>query len=171
MKVLYTNSAASVEEWITNAEGSLDSSARKIVGLDVEYDKLSGTYFNPKKAAVIQLCVGTDVLVYHICHADERSESLDIQEIWRDPDKKKKLQGLKDVAGAIIDPIYFEMKDGFGRAEHRMWANPPPLPPKHLEYAARDAYATYEVYRRLDLFERGFFSLFKHPEKKRGRDW
>nr|XP_051190787.1 uncharacterized protein LOC127304121 [Lolium perenne] len=158
-----------------------------------------------RKLLVIQLCVGTDVLVYHICHADERSESLveflhgfryifagfcttedckvlsrsnlyvhnlkDIQEIWRDPDKKKKLQGLKDVAGAIIDPIYFEMKDGFGRAEHGMWANPPPLPPKHLEYAARDAYATYEVYRRLDLFERGFFSLFKHPEKKRGRDW
>ncbi|XP_051211084.1 uncharacterized protein [Lolium perenne] len=205
MKVLYMNSAASVEEWITNAEASLDSSARKIVGLDVEYDRLSGTYFNPKKAAVIQLCVGTDVLVYHICHADERSESLveflhgfryifagfctaedckvlsrsnhyvhnlkDIREISRDPDKKKKLQGLKDVAGAIIDPIYFEMKDGFGRAEHRMWANPPPLPPKHLEYAARDAYVTYEVYRRLDLFERGFFSLFKHPEKKRGRDW
>ncbi|XP_051221177.2 uncharacterized protein [Lolium perenne] len=205
MKVLYTNAAASVEEWITNAEASLHSSARKIVGLDVEYDKLSGTYFSPKKAAVIQLCVGTDVLVYHICHADERSEKLydffhgyrytfagfcvaedrtilsrskyyvhnvkDIQAIWRDPDNKKRTQGLKDVAGAIIDPIYFEMKDGFGRAEHRMWANPPPLPPKHLEYAARDAYATYEVFRRLDVFERGFFSLFKHPEKKRGRDW
>jgi hypothetical protein len=95
----------------------------------------------------------------------------DIQAIWRDPDNRKRTQGLKDVAGAIIDPIYFEMKDGFGRAEHRMWADPPPLPPKHLEYAARDAYATYEVFRRLDVFERGFFSLFKHPEKKRGRDW
>ncbi|XP_071683630.1 uncharacterized protein [Lolium perenne] len=153
LKVLYTNSAASVEEWITNAEGSLDSSARKIVGLDVEYDKLSED---------CKVLSRSNLYVHNL---------KDIQEIWRDPDKKKKLQGLKDVAGAIIDPIYFEMKDGFGRAEHRMWANPPPLPPKHLEYAARDAYATYEVYRRLDLFERGFFSLFKHPEKKRGRDW
>ncbi|XP_071678656.1 uncharacterized protein [Lolium perenne] len=150
MKVLYTNAAASVEEWLTNLEASLDSYARKIVGLDVEYDKLGGTYFNPKKAAVIQLCVGTDVLVYHICHVDERSEKLydffygyrytfagfcvaedrtilsrskyyvhnvkDIQAIWRDPDNRKRTQGLKDVAGAIIDPIYFEMKDGFGRA-------------------------------------------------------
>ncbi|KAM0825017.1 hypothetical protein ACQ4PT_069842 [Festuca glaucescens] len=206
MKVLYTNTASSVDALITDVESSLDSSARKIVGVDVEYDKLNGSYFSPKKAAVIQLCVGTDVLVYHICHADERSEKLyeflygwrytfagfcvaedrtvlsrskyyihnlkDIQAIWRDPDStKKRLQGLKDLAAAIIDPIYLEMKDGFGRKEHRMWANPPPLPPKHLEYAARDAYATYEVYRRLDVFERGFLSLFKHFEKKRGRDW
>ena len=53
MKVLYTNAASSVEEWITNAESSLDSSARKIVGVDVEYDKLNGSYFSPKKADVI----------------------------------------------------------------------------------------------------------------------
>jgi ribonuclease D len=49
------------------------------------------------------------------------------------------------------------MKDGFGNTEHSMWANAPPLPDKHLEYAARDAYATYEVYRRLDVYERRFF--------------
>nr|XP_051221698.1 uncharacterized protein LOC127339948 [Lolium perenne] len=153
----------SVEEWITNAEGSLDSSARKIVGLDVEYDKLKWYIF-------AGFCTTEDCKVLSRSNLYVHNPK-DIQEIWRDPDKKKKLQGLKDVAGAIIDPIYFEMKDSFGRAEHRMWANPPPLPPKHLEYAARDAYATYEVYRRLDLFERGFFSLFKHPEKKRGRDW
>ncbi|KAM0886356.1 hypothetical protein ACQ4PT_029757 [Festuca glaucescens] len=206
MKVLYTNATSSVDAWIIDAESSLDSSARKIVGVDDEYDKLNGSYFSPKKAVVIQLCVGTDVLVYHICHDDERSEKLyeflygwrytfagfcvaedrtvlsrskyyihnlkDIQAIWRDLDNtKKRLQGLKDVAVAIIDPIYLEMKDGFGRKEHRMWADPPPLPPKHLEYAARDAYATYEVYRRLDAFERGFFYLFKYSEKKRIRDW
>jgi hypothetical protein len=27
------------------------------------------------------------------------------------------------------------------------------------------------VYKRLDVFERGFFSLYKRSEKKRGRDW
>jgi hypothetical protein len=63
------------------------------------------------------------------------------------------------------------MKDGFEKKEHSMWADPPPLLPKHLEYAARDAYVTYEVYRRLNVFERGFFSLYKHSEKKRCRDW
>ncbi|KAM0889942.1 hypothetical protein ACQ4PT_027381 [Festuca glaucescens] len=206
MKVLYTNTASSVDSWITKAESTLASCVTKIVGVDVEYDKLTGSKDNPKKATVLQLCVGTDVLVYHIFHADEESEKLyqflygwmytfasfctvedhnvlarsslyihnmkDIQTIWRDPDnKRKRLQGLKDVVAAIIDPIYFEMKDGFGRKEHRMWADPPPLPPKHLEYAARDAYAMYEVYMRLDVFERAFFSLYKHSEKKCCRDW
>ena len=96
----------------------------------------------------------------------------DIQSVWRDPDNTwKHTQVLKDVAGAIIDPYYLNMKDGFGFAEHRMWSDSPPLPDKHLEYAARDAYVTYEVYRKLDVYERGFFSLFKNAEKKRARYW
>jgi hypothetical protein len=176
------------------------------VGLDVEYDKSRDSYFRKKKAAVIQLCYGENVLVYHIYHADEKCPKLrdflwgwryifagfciaedknvlgradlpvhnlkDIQQIWRDPEMSwKRTQGLKDVAAAIIDPYYEQMKDGFGNTEHSMWANAPPLPEKHLEYVARDAYATYEVYRRLDVYERGFFSLYKHSEKKRSRDW
>ncbi|KAM0849364.1 hypothetical protein ACQ4PT_053801 [Festuca glaucescens] len=181
MKVLYTNMASSVESWLVEAEGVLDASARKIVGLDVEYDKSRDSYFRKKKAAVIQLCYGENVLVYHIYHADEKCPKLhdflwgwryifarfciaedknilgradlpvhnlkDIQQIWRDPEKSwKRTQGLKDVAAAIIDPYYEQMKDGFGNTEHSMWANAPPLPEKHLEYAARDAYATYESY-------------------------
>ncbi|KAM0919018.1 hypothetical protein ACQ4PT_008435 [Festuca glaucescens] len=124
MKVLYTNMASSVESWLVKAEGVLDASARKIVGLDVEYDK-SLPVHNLK----------------------------DIQQIWRDPEKSwKRTQGLKDVVAAIIDPYYEQMKDGFGNTEHNMWANAPPLPEKHLEYAARDAYATYEVYRSRTVF-------------------
>ncbi|KAM0855274.1 hypothetical protein ACQ4PT_049889 [Festuca glaucescens] len=172
--------ASSVEAWLVKAEGILDPSARKIVGLDVEYDQIRDSYNSKKKAVVIQLCYGNDVLVYHIYHADEKFLKLrdflwgwryifagfcipkdknalghpglpvhnlkDIQQIWRDPEKSwKRTQGLKDVGGAIIDPYYEKMKDGFGNREHNMWANAPPLPMKHLEYAARDAYATYEV--------------------------
>ncbi|KAM0898444.1 hypothetical protein ACQ4PT_021922 [Festuca glaucescens] len=206
MKVLYTNMASSVDAWLSAIQSTLATSKRKIVGIDVEYDKRRGSSSNPKKAVVIQLCVGTEVLVYHICHADEKSEKMydflygwrytfagfctaedqnvlgrsklyihnikDIQMIWRDPDNTtKQTQGLKDVAAAIIDPFYLKMKDGFGRKEHSMWANAPSLPPDHILYAARDAYASYEVYRRLDVFERGFFSLYKHSEKKHCRDW
>ncbi|KAM0834278.1 hypothetical protein ACQ4PT_063705 [Festuca glaucescens] len=192
MKVLYTNMASSVDAWLTAIESTLVASERKIVGIDVKYDKLRGSSSNPKKAAVIQLCVGTDVLVYHIFHADEKSEKMydflygwrytfagfytaedwnvlgrsklyihnikDIQMIWRDPDNtSKRTQGLKDVAAAIIDPFYLKMKDGFGRKEHSMWANAPPLPPDHILYAARDAYASYEVYRRLDVLRGASF--------------
>jgi hypothetical protein len=71
MNVLYTNMASSVAEWISKVEAILDLSKQKIVGLDIKYTKLHDLYLSPKKAIVIQLCVGTDVLVYHICHADE----------------------------------------------------------------------------------------------------
>ncbi|KAM0822199.1 hypothetical protein ACQ4PT_071650 [Festuca glaucescens] len=205
MKVLYTNMASSVDSWLVKAEGVLDASARKIVGLDVEYDKSRDSYFRKKKAAVIQLCYGENVLVYHIYHADEKCPKLrdflwgwryifagfciaedknvlgradlsvhnlkDIQQIWRDHEKSwKRTQGLKDVAAAIIDPYYEEMKDGFGNTEHSMWANTPPLPDKHLEYAARDAYATYEVYRRFGFFVMDSSSKSPRPQVPEGEN-
>jgi hypothetical protein len=68
--------ASSVAEWISKVEAILDLSKQKIVGLDIEYAKLNDFYLSPKKAVVIQLCVGTDVLVSHICHADEESTPL-----------------------------------------------------------------------------------------------
>src|SRR3954451_20893167 len=66
------------------AEEFLDASDRKIVGLDVEYDKTRESYNNKKKPAVIQLCYGNDVLVYHIYHADEKCPKLrDFLYGWR----------------------------------------------------------------------------------------
>ena len=61
------------------------------------------------------------------------------------------------------------MKDDFGEKEHNMWAEAP-LPRKHLEYAARDAYVAYELYVRLDKYKRGFISIEKNPSTK-ARDW
>jgi hypothetical protein len=76
INVLYTNMATSVQSWIKKAEDILSGQEKKIVGIDVEYTKDRDSFFNPKKAAVIQLWVGTEVLVYHICHADKESASL-----------------------------------------------------------------------------------------------
>ena len=66
--------ASSVDSWLSKAEETLDVSRRNIVGLDVEYDKTYESYENKKKPAVIQLCYGTDVLVYHIYHADVKCD-------------------------------------------------------------------------------------------------
>jgi hypothetical protein len=76
MKVRYTNTASVVDAWLADAEEKLDAADRKIVGVDVENDKTRGSYFSPKKSAIIQICIGNDVLVYHICHADEPSQKL-----------------------------------------------------------------------------------------------
>src|SRR4051812_47527568 len=76
MKVCYTNMAPNVDSWLSKAEETLDISRRKIVGLDVKYDKTYESYNNKKNPVVIQLCYGTDVLVYHIYHAVVKCENL-----------------------------------------------------------------------------------------------
>ena len=68
INAVYTNDAASVDAWIGKVEGSLAAAVHKIVGADVEYT--TRVYSRSKgyiqKAAVIQLCVGQECLVYHL---------------------------------------------------------------------------------------------------------
>ena len=59
--------ASKVEEHINKIELILEKEdSYKIVGLDVEY-----TYGPEQKAALIQLCMGTDCLLYQISSADQ----------------------------------------------------------------------------------------------------
>ena len=67
IEVTYTNMAQQVDLYIANIQALLEKEPEKIVGLDVEYtDEHSTT----QKAAVIQLCMGTQCLVYQISAAD-----------------------------------------------------------------------------------------------------
>jgi hypothetical protein len=62
-----TDHARVVREWINNVSNSLENVEMKIVGLDAEYTtRVTGEI---QRAAVLQLCLGDDVLVYHIMHA------------------------------------------------------------------------------------------------------
>ena len=188
--------------------GILAESKLKFVGVDVE--------FTPKgydqKAAVLQLCVGQDCLVYHVvCVADEISfkfrsflrtrrykfvgfditrdttmiqrsgipifNHFDNQKIWKDPDLIKYRSdgsvgkhGMKDLAGLLIDPLYYEMKGAMTNEDHQLW-HIAPLSEKHLHYAAKDAYVTYELYKKLDFYERGRYKLMKRTQKERLRMW
>ena len=151
-------------------------------------------------AAVVQLCVGIYVLVYHISVADEHCGLLatflldeeytfvgvdinndeyklkrvglvvrnfvDIQNWWRVPDLVtiKPKYGLADYAGSIIHHSYNKMKDVLTEDDHHIWAEAP-LPLKNIYYASMDAYATYDVYRRLVNFQKGFESQRQHLAK------
>ena len=102
---------------------------------------------------------------------------IDIQKIWKDPDLMKYRKdgsigkhGLKDLAGLLVDPLYFEMKGGMTNDDHQLW-HKAPLSEKHLHYAAKDAYVTYELYRKLDFYERGRYKLIKKTQKERLRKW
>ncbi|XP_073360546.1 uncharacterized protein [Aegilops tauschii subsp. strangulata] len=132
-------------------------------------------------AAVVQLCVGIYVLVYHIRVADEHcgllaAFLLDEEytfvgvDINNDEKKLKRVvmikpkYGLADYAGSIIHHSYNKMKDAITEDDHHIWAEAP-LPLRNIYYASRDAYATYDVYMRLVNFQKGFESLCKHLAK------
>ncbi|KAE8801192.1 hypothetical protein D1007_23218 [Hordeum vulgare] len=150
--------------------------------------------------AVVQLCIGIYVLVYHISVADEHYGLLaaflldeeytfvrvdinndqkilkrvgmvvrnfvDIQTLWRVPDPVtiKEKYGLPDYAGSIIHHSYNKMKDAITKDDHHIWAEAP-FPLKNIYYASRDAYATYDVYKHLVNFQKGFESQCHHLAK------
>jgi len=74
-KVVVTLRASAVERWIRVVKRRyLDAAPMKIVGLDAEFtDAAPG---RRQRAAVLQLSVATDTLVFHICHADRVPQAL-----------------------------------------------------------------------------------------------
>ena len=56
-----------VRQWINNVSNSLEKVETRVIGLDAEYtERATGKI---QRAAVLQLCLEDDVLVYHIIHA------------------------------------------------------------------------------------------------------
>ncbi|CAM0911400.1 unnamed protein product [Alopecurus aequalis] len=210
LNCVYTNSAASVHEWIDKVEVVLAEAKSKIIGTDVEFTPGS---LRSQKAAVLQLCVGQDCLVYHISCKSEQSYTMnfvnfldnwrytffgfdlsndvvmlqrsllrinrykDIQAVWKDPNMEPKIyrgkvgkQGLKDIAGSLIHSSYKEMKGKMTNDDHKFWGIAP-LYEKHMEHAAKDAYVAFELYKRLDFYERGRYRAMKNINNKRCREW
>jgi hypothetical protein len=62
--------------------------------------------------------------------------------------------GMGDLAAAIIDPSYKDMKTKFPTSSHYQWECMP-LPEVNLRYAAIDGYVSFELYRRLKKINDG----------------
>lgn len=74
-KVVVTLRASTVERWIRDVKRRyLDAAPMKIVGLDCEFTDAAPE--ERQRAAVLQLSVSTDTLVFHICHADRVPQAL-----------------------------------------------------------------------------------------------
>ncbi|XBJ11767.1 hypothetical protein VPH35_016414 [Triticum aestivum] len=83
------------------------------------------------------------------------NKHIDIQRNWRVPYKEKPYGSLADVAASVIHPFYSKMKKKIDRkADHKLWGDNP-LPDYLIEYAAIDAYATYNSWKIIDNIKRG----------------
>jgi len=61
---------------------------------------------------------------------------------------------MADMAAALIDEDYADMKRKFPKSQHKLWEKTP-LDPINIEYAAIDGYISYELYRKIRIFEYG----------------
>ena len=80
---------------------------------------------------------------------------VDIQDVFKikgtGPDDR---DGMADLAAMIIDESYEDMKKNFTSADHDYWEWKP-LSPLHLEYAARDGFVSYELFKRIVTMNEG----------------
>ena len=92
---------------------------------------------------------------------------VDIQTNWRVPDGTKPLDSLGDVAAAIIDDEYADMKTKMTDHDHSLWTSI--LSTKHVEYAAKDAYAAFEIWNRISTMKKGLARAETEKTRKRPR--
>ena len=75
---------------------------------------------------------------------------VDMQRKWRVPNNGKKWQSLVEFAASLIHPSYKEMKKKINKElDHKLWGDSP-LPNNLIEYAAKDAYATFKSWQIID---------------------
>jgi hypothetical protein len=77
---------------------------------------------------------------------------VDLQDVFKIEERGVRA-GMGYLAAAIIDPSYKEMKNECTSDMHHNWHKP--LSPKHLEYAAKDGYVSYEMYNRILTMKEG----------------
>ena len=84
---------------------------------------------------------------------------IDLQDLFRLDHVKT---GMADMAVALIDDAYADMKTGFDKDQHKLWEKTP-LDGCNIEYAAKDAYVAYEVYRKIRIVNYGQRHLVPRP--------
>ncbi|XBI38328.1 hypothetical protein VPH35_123387 [Triticum aestivum] len=144
----------------------------KIVRFDLEYNNEPEA---TQKPALVQLSVGkTQPVLFFQLSAAERCTVFDnFLADPRVPEATKELDSLGDIFGMLIDDYNNNMRKKITNDEHRRRATLP-LSMRHIEYAAKDAYAAYEIWNRITLTQDGLrrAKLEKEeppPPKKRAR--
>ncbi|KAE8812659.1 hypothetical protein D1007_10361 [Hordeum vulgare] len=104
--MVYTNDLVVVENSINTIKQLLaEDDKYKVVGFDLEYTVCRAEY--DQMVVITQLCVCHHVLVYHYCMATRPCERF--ARVWGS-EKKKQKGYLVDLAAAIINSYYKDMK-------------------------------------------------------------
>ncbi|XBI79828.1 hypothetical protein VPH35_089160 [Triticum aestivum] len=197
LQVIHTNELHKAATIIEQYERHLEFERHKIVGVDVEYTNDVG---EDQKPALVPLSAGKDhpVLLFQLSATDknctrfdnfladprymfvgfsidgdiemlgrvrlEIAHFIDIQKEWRVPTATKPLESLGDASGILVHDVELT------NVEKQRWARMP-LSMRHIGYAAKDAYAVYEIWSHLTIIQEGLrrAKLDKKQTRKRTR--
>uniref|UniRef100_A0A8I7BG68 3'-5' exonuclease domain-containing protein n=1 Tax=Hordeum vulgare subsp. vulgare TaxID=112509 RepID=A0A8I7BG68_HORVV len=177
LSVVYTNLSTEVpfflqqlkERWFNHAPDH-----EKFFGLDLEYTA------DQRGVAVIQICFASHVLIFQWAKSDKHCPGLmeflhsgvtfasvdirhsfsieipavchvDLQTIFR---LRHDRTSMAHMAVALIDESYGDMKTSFPKYQHKLWEKVP-LDDINIQYAAKDAYVSYELYRKIRVVNYG----------------
>uniref|UniRef100_A0A8I6WPS4 3'-5' exonuclease domain-containing protein n=1 Tax=Hordeum vulgare subsp. vulgare TaxID=112509 RepID=A0A8I6WPS4_HORVV len=76
---------------------------------------------------------------------------VDLQTVFR---LRHDRTSMAHMAVALIDEEYGDMKTSFPKSQHKLWEKAP-LDPINIKYAAKDAYVSYELYRKIRVVNYG----------------
>ncbi|XP_073355201.1 uncharacterized protein [Aegilops tauschii subsp. strangulata] len=152
LHMIHTNDLHKAATTIEQYERHLQFKRHKIVGVDVKY-----TFAGLSIDGDIEMLGHVGLEITHF---------VDIHKEWRVPTATKPLESLGEVSGILVH-------DGeHTNAEHSRWACMP-LSMRHIEYAAKDAYAAYKIWSRLTIIQEGLCraKLDKEQTTKHARSW
>ncbi|XBI10621.1 hypothetical protein VPH35_137853 [Triticum aestivum] len=128
LHVVCTSKGQAVDKMLSTLRRKLGGMPVKLVGVDVEYTH----YVKPQRAAVLQLCVEKECLVYHISAAKDKPMELDkfvmnaeytFVRFTIEGDKSKmNLSGLEINSDNYID-IQVEWRDPYNKKEFHSLAD------------------------------------------------
>ncbi|VAH79055.1 unnamed protein product [Triticum turgidum subsp. durum] len=81
---------------------------------------------------------------------------IDMQRKWKVPTTNKFYDSLVDVAAKVIHPFYKGMKQNINKEEDHKLCGTSPLPDNLIEYAGKDAYATYNSWKIINNIMTGW---------------
>ncbi|VAI05092.1 unnamed protein product [Triticum turgidum subsp. durum] len=173
LEIVCTSEPDKADEMITKLRRKAGGSHRKIVGLGLCMEEFCLVYHiatATKWTKRLNEMLKHEKLFTFVGFSIERDKEkmkisglpminpnkyVDIQRFWRVPYTGKEYDSLTDVAASIIHPFYKGMKKNIDTQEdHKLWMISP-LPDKLIEYAGKDAYATYKSWNMIDNITNG----------------
>ncbi|XBI75344.1 hypothetical protein VPH35_068723 [Triticum aestivum] len=156
LDVVCTSNPDEADKMIRKMRRRLGGMLTRNIGVDVEPKELRPLLQEKKLYTFVGFSIGGDKEKLKLSGLEINPDKyVDLQCKWRVPNNGKKWQSLAEFAGSLIHPSYKEMKQKIDRkSDHLLWGDSP-LPNKLIEYAAKDAYVTYEAWKKIEITKEG----------------